>query len=168
MRDRLADRQHAARLKDDRFAVAECVRHAFRHVAAHDQERLLEHAHHRPEIGAEAVRDLERRTGARIGRNVARMAASNGHYVGTAAVHRKMHGHFERRTTVAGQLTALEVELDQRGFLDQAEGATRRHQDAVGAGNAGADVAKTLDDAEVREHAAGGQHLGPQLGCGRK
>ncbi len=99
---------------------------------------------------------------------MARMPACDRHHVGAAAIDRKMHRGFERRAAVACDLPAIRIELDQLRFADQAKRLPGRDQDALSAHDAGADMAEAFHDAEMREHAAGGEHLGAQLGRGRK
>ncbi len=90
---------------------------------------------------------------------MARMAARDRHHVRAAAVDRKMHRHFDRRIGGARALCAVELELDQVDLACEPERAARRDQDAVLA-DARADMAKTFGNAEMGEHAAGGDHLG--------
>jgi hypothetical protein len=99
---------------------------------------------------------------------MARMPARDRHHVGAAAIDRKMHRGFKRRAAVAGHLLAIGIELDQLGFADKTKRLPGRDQDALGTRNARADMTETFDDAEMREHAAGGEHLGAQLMRGRK
>src|SRR5215467_16032295 len=114
-------------------------------------------------VGAEAVRDPQRLARAGKGCDMARMPARDRHHVGAAAIDRKVHRGFERRAAVARHLLAIGIELDQLRFADQAERLPGRDQDALSARDAGADVAESFDNAEMREHPAGSKYLGAQL-----
>lgn len=161
----LADGEHAIGAQDHGFHIAECGCDSTAKGHVLDEEGLGVDVDLMAKIGAKTVSDAQFLCRAGKRGYVAGVAAGNGLNVLAGLVDSNVHRDFEWRTAAAGYLLARCVEFAQQLFGDEPQGHARRHEDAVGARDAGADVTEALDNSEVTHDAAGTHHFGPELGC---
>ena len=139
--------------------MAEGMCDTFRQLARGHEKRLPKYLDAGTQIGAKSVRDLQRFAGTGVGGNCARMSPRNGCDIGSVPIDGQMHCRLKGECCLPGDLSAVEIKLDEVRLAHERECLARGDENASALRKAQADMAEGLDNLELTQHAARRRHL---------